>query len=298
MSNKITICIPTYQTNNGYLKTAIDSVLAQTNEGWTLILVDGSSSENIELFKLVQELNHPAISFVRNSKNHTMAGNWNYAIELANTELVTLLHDDDLLAPDYVEKMLQFAQQFPTSSAYYCDVKLIDENGVGTWTVADKVKSFIRPNKHINHIAGDEGLASLLKGCYVFCPTVCYRKSKLPQPLFKSHWKMVTDFQCYFDLLVKGETMSGLSEKLYLYRRHQNNQTAKLTANMERFEEEVALYEFIKTQLKNHWPKSVYVASKKRIVRLHLLFLMLKGTFHGNLASAKRCILFYKKHFM
>jgi hypothetical protein len=84
---------------------------------------------------------------------------------------------------------------------------------------------------------------------------------------------MVTDFQFYIDLLVADKKILGVHEKLYIYRRHKENQTSKLTVNCERFNEEVAIYNQISNLFSTN-SKIKKVASNKRIIKLHLLFLI------------------------
>ena len=277
--SQITVCIPFYKLNLQFLSAAINSVLEQSSDCWQLIIVDGSKDKNNNVQQYVKALNKANIGYVKNDQDISMAGNWNFAVSQAKSEFVTLLHDDDLLAPNYVEQMLTLVNQYPNSTAYYCDVKLINSKGNATWTVADKIKGLLRPNEHISHLIGDEGLSSLLKGCYIFCPTICYRKSKITEKMFNKKWQMVADLQCYVDLLTSGQLITGVKEKLYCYRRHDANQTSKLTQTMLRFQEEVALYDQVTDFAKVvGWSKSYQAAKQKSIIKMHLLFLLLKSS--------------------
>lgn len=275
----ITIVIPCCNSNLGYLNLALESIFKQTSNNWKIELVDGNVQPNPQLKQLIQELKLINVRYVRNSSNLTMAGNWNFAFQAAETDLVTLLHDDDLLEPTYVERMLKLADSNPESAAFYTDVNLINSEGLPTKTIADSVKNVIRPTNAIGvtHLKGDKGLSVLLKGCFIFCPTMCYRKSKLPEKPFNHSWKMVTDFQFYFDTLYCGKTITGINEKLYNYRRHDKNQTAKLTKDFTRFEEEIDFYNNVAGKLTSEWPLSKREAKRKTIIKLHLMFLMLKS---------------------
>jgi len=293
----ITIAIPCYCFKEEYIFKAINSVLNQSVNNWQLIIVDGSISGAPELKSFALSIANSRVTYVRNKSDISMAGNWNYCFKHATGELITLLHDDDELHIDYVKEMLAFANTFPESAAYYCMVNLIDGNSNATWTLADKVKDLIKPSGTENHIKGDSGLSSLLKGCFIFCPTVCYRTSKIQKKLFNAKWEMVTDFQSYYDLLEAGLTISGINKKLYNYRRHDHNQTAKLTRNFKRFEEEIEFYDFVRDSLPETWTKSINVARSKRIIKLHLLYLVVSNLVKGNFAQAKATIVFYQSRF-
>jgi len=287
----ITICIPAHESNLAFITQAINSVLEQSVEGWQLFVVNDEQQQKESLQRLVSQYNHPRVIYKHNPKACSMADNWNYALEQAQTDLVTLLHDDDMLAPNYVENMLLLANKFPRSACYYSGVQLINENGKTTLTLADSVKSLISPTKPIIHINGDSGLASLLNGCYIFCPTMCYRKSFLPATPFNSAYSMVTDFKFYFDTLYAGHTITGTQEKLYYYRRHNQNQTAKLTQNMMRFEEEIDFYDYVFASVNNSWHQSKKKAKAKTIIKLHLIYKVLESIFSGKF---KQSALFFQ----
>ena len=92
----ITFALP-YYSNLGYLREAIDSVLAQTISNWEMIVVDDAGPEPAA--DLVATLDDPRIRYVRNVANLGLAGNWNECLRHVTTPYVTLLHSDDRLLP-------------------------------------------------------------------------------------------------------------------------------------------------------------------------------------------------------
>lgn len=291
----VSVCIPTYNPNIEYIRLAIDSVIKQSVEDWQLFIIDGAKKTSPRLKKLVDEFDDNRVRYRFNDGDKSMAGNWNFAVDCAETEFVTLLHDDDIWEANYLAKMLKLAQENPFSAAYFCGASLIDHVGRSTMTVADKVKGILTPNKTVTHLNGDTGLSSLLSGCFIFCPTVLYRKSKLRKVQFSSHWKMVTDFQLYYDLLTRGNTISGTNAKLYRYRRHKNNQTALLTASLERFKEEVEFYRMVAESVDRGWTMSIAKSKKMTIIKLHLTYVLLKALLTFNFSLAKSVGSYLKK---
>lgn len=269
----ISIVIPCYESNMYYLNKAINSVLHQTSEDWELIIADGNIEPDIRIKAFVAELNHSQVKYFHNNIDNSMAGNWNFGFSKANYELVALLHDDDVLAPFYVEQMLTLVSRKSYAAAYYCDVNIIDSEGKRAFSFPDIVKSIISPNQAFIELKGDHGLARLLRGCFIFCPTVCYRKNKLSSNPFSSSWRMVTDLQLYLDILLDGQSIVGINAKLYNYRRHCANQTSKLTKSFLRFDEEIELYEFISSRVPKDWRESKRLAEKKAIIKMHLAYL-------------------------
>lgn len=283
----LTIAIPCYKSNLDYLEQAIKSVEQQSMKCCELVIVDGNDVPDIHLQELAKRYLNIPVRYVYNSGDKSMAGNWNFAISLCNTELVTLLHSDDLLDAEYIRSMFYLANMNTSAAAYFCGAHIINKSSQRSWSFSDMIKLFIQPKGRIVTLYGDRGIIALLKGCFIFCPTICYRKSELENQSFNSQWKMVTDFQFYIDLLAKNKTIIGTQDKLYFYRRHNENQTSKLTYNCKRFAEEVAIYEQVIDRF-NSSADVVSVASKKKIIKLHLIFLILKSLIFFRFNTAYR----------
>lgn len=292
----ITFAIPCYNSNINYLNKAIKSVRSQTLACWKLIIVDGNEGGQPILKSIVFNEKDERISYIYNDIDRTMAGNWNFAFNVASTDFVTLLHDDDYLASNYVEEMTKLINSEPNSSMYFCDVSLVNELGNTVTTLADNIKKFIKPKKSIMSLQGDKGLASLLKGCFIFCPTCCYKKSDISDSPFSSRWRMVTDFQMYFDLLLQGKVLTGSNKKLYFYRRHKSNQTVLLTKNFKRFEEEVSFYNEVNFKIDASWSRSKKISASKLIIKFHLFYLALKNILFFRFSHSLKCLEFIKNH--
>jgi glycosyltransferase involved in cell wall biosynthesis len=101
----VSICIPTY-CGEEYLRECLDSVLAQTFSDFEVLIVDDQSTDNT--FDLAEEYatRDSRIKVVRNSQNLGLVGNWNHCLELAKGEWIKFVFQDDLLAPECLEKML------------------------------------------------------------------------------------------------------------------------------------------------------------------------------------------------
>jgi glycosyltransferase involved in cell wall biosynthesis len=122
----VSICIPTY---NGakYLRESLDSVLAQTFTDFEVLLVDDQSSD--ETLSIAQEYaaKDNRICVKQNERNLGLVGNWNRCIELAQGEWIKFVFQDDLIAPECLEKMLVASK--PDSSIICCLRNFIFEAG-------------------------------------------------------------------------------------------------------------------------------------------------------------------------
>lgn len=110
MTAKIAVCIPAY---NGarFIATAVESVLHQSFNDYTLTVVDDCSSDGTA--EIVQGLDGSRVSLLRNEKNLGLVGNWNRCVDVARDELVLLLHQDDVLGPSFLADVVRFFDQHP-----------------------------------------------------------------------------------------------------------------------------------------------------------------------------------------
>ena len=104
-SAKYTIAIPTYKRIE-YLKEAIDSALNQDcTVSYNVIVVDNNPERDDDTEKLMESYkNAKNLSYYKNAKNLGMGGNWNRCLSMPQTEWVVLLHDDDTIEPDFLQK--------------------------------------------------------------------------------------------------------------------------------------------------------------------------------------------------
>src|SRR5262249_36007045 len=83
---------------------------------------------NPKLKEMVLERFGNRITYFRNSKNRGLFDNWNACIGYCTTPWISILHDDDLLRPDFVAAMLALHEQAPECSIYFGRSAIL-ENG-------------------------------------------------------------------------------------------------------------------------------------------------------------------------
>ena len=271
-SATITVAIPFYR-GLSYLKEAVESVLAQRNSNWRLFVSDDGGIE-AGVAELVSGYGDDRIEYCRNETNLGMVNNWNRCIDRADTDLVSLLHADDLLLPDYIEVMRELAERHRGAVAVCCNASIIDANGVSRFSTADAVKRFYVPRVGDPVVvAGEPGLRAMMAGNFIMCPTLCLRKEVLGDRRFSNDWKQVQDLEFTARLLIEGDSIVYTRRVAYAYRRHAAGATAVQSESMLRFEEEFALFDLVAERAAARgWSRAARVSAEKRIVRLHLAF--------------------------
>ena len=100
----VTIGIPTYNRAHSYLRGVIRAALAQTWPNIEVIVGDNASTDDTP--KVVGSFDDPRLRLLRHPKNLGANGNFNSLLDEARGEWFLLLHDDDLVDPDFVETCL------------------------------------------------------------------------------------------------------------------------------------------------------------------------------------------------
>lgn len=265
----LTFAIPFYR-NVEYLRRTIESVRAQNTRDWLVLVCDDAGPEP-EAAELVGSYGDERLMYARNPANLGLAGNWNRCLELATTELVTLLHADDELLPGYADVVTRAHADFHDTIAVYPRAKVIGADGRDVFSLPDLAKRVIEPRSTRVVLRGESGLRTLMRGQTVFCPSLCYRRSLLRDQPFSARWSQVLDLEFLSNSLLDGHQLVGLREVEYAYRRHAASQTAELTQSLVRFREELALFdEVAERAAAKGWHRAAKTARRKMIVRLHL----------------------------
>lgn len=287
-ASRLTYAIPFY-SGRALLERTIASVLAQPGDGWTAFVCDNASPEpGIE--ELVKTAGQGRIGYVRNPENVGMAGNFNRCLDLAETDLVTLVHSDDELEPTYTDAILAAAERHPSAVAVYCRVTIIDGDSRPFFSLADAVKDLVNPgSKGEVELAGEAGLRALMRGNFILAPTLCFRKSVLGTRRFSGATKFVLDWDLTTSLLLDGEVIVGIPDRAYRYRKHAGSTTDALTKNSERYFEESAFYDRMATIAHERgWPKCAGIAEAKRLLKLNLIHGALKSVATLHFRDARR----------
>jgi glycosyltransferase involved in cell wall biosynthesis len=126
----ISIVMPTYNTEEQWLRAALDSVKHQIYPYWELCIADdASTAPHIRplLEKYAKDDHRIKLTF-RSENGHISAAS-NTALELVTGELVTFLDHDDLLTPHALFWVVQDLIDYPNTQLWYSDEDKINEGG-------------------------------------------------------------------------------------------------------------------------------------------------------------------------
>ncbi|MFO1488366.1 MAG: glycosyltransferase [Verrucomicrobiota bacterium] len=112
----ITIAITLYSRRE-YVCAAVQSALNQTVPVKVMVVEDCGPDPTLKDF--VMERFGSRITYIRNPKRRGLFDNWNACIEYCTTPWLSILHDDDLLRPRFVEAMLALNRRAPSCPIYF-----------------------------------------------------------------------------------------------------------------------------------------------------------------------------------
>lgn len=266
------VIIPTYNRLS-YLKQALQSVLAQRPVVPAIKVLDSASSDGTAEFLAALDL--PRVQVIRFEDNRGLAGNWTRAFQQATAPFFAVLHDDDLMHPDFVAVHLKLLMDHPEIVFSHTAARLIDSHGLGTgyrrapWPL-------ITP--------GDDFVKRLVTqaGCVPIAPSLAFRRELVPtQAAFDPAQPFTLDLKLWIELSRHG-SVGYLSEPLIDYRIHPQSETNQLFRRMEqRIQDRLAFERFAREELIQRGIFSPAIAETKMRKYIH-------GALKADLIGVKR----------
>ena len=278
---KVSICIPNYNYGR-FIGDAIQSALEQTYKNFELIIVDNCSTDNSE--EVIKSFSDPRIRYYKNDRNIGGVRNWNRCLALACGEYITLLHADDRLTPNSIEKRAEILDRNPNVGLVYSSCTVIDGK--------DAVTGEFRPYDRDHIIRGEDEFKRLVFRNYIPVPTVMVRKEcydalgDFSEEIYCTDWEMWLRIALNYD-------MSFISEPLGYYRKHGASGTDYLlNVNMNIFR--MDHYKMFKTIFSNLPADKKYLSSFEQEASKEVAKLMINMAYKdfrlGNSRLARQLI--------
>lgn len=219
----IDIVIPTYN-RSGHLRLAIESVLAQTMNCFSLFVLDNCSTDDTAEVSAQYEIR--GLTYIRNSSNLGMVGNWNRALTVGNAPYLLILHDDDELAPEFLATTLPMIAGEEQVAFLHSAATIIDGDGK---------RQFDRILDLPQAMPGNEFFTRFLSGeMSVICPSVIYNRRIIPASYrFQEELPFTADV--FFFIGASGFGRVLYSNKPYFnYRVHNSSTTSSLVKSIDK----------------------------------------------------------------
>ncbi len=124
----ISVGLPVYNGEK-YLRSSIDSILAQTFDDFELIISDNASTDGTENICREYADRDARIQYFRNEKNLGAAGNYNILVEKARAKYFRWQNADDYIEPNLHELCFKILEKNPDCVLTFGKTKVIDAEG-------------------------------------------------------------------------------------------------------------------------------------------------------------------------
>ena len=234
---KISVAFIVYNGSQ-YLRTQLDSILAQTHKVDEIIICDDASSDNSKEILEEYKNKHPNLFFIHyNNQNIGPTKNIEKAIQACTGELILLADQDDYWETNKVDTIVNWFEQNATMNGVFTNGTLINSKGeldnkYSLWDVMSfpykTIKSKTELNNslklYINTVENTVTGATLaIKNNLPFL--------KQPFPTIKN---LVHDRWLAMNL-AETNSLGILDEKLIRYRIHSKQAIGGMTENIEKY---------------------------------------------------------------
>lgn len=244
---------------NPHLQEAIESVLNQTIKSQVIL---STSTPNEHIRSLSDRYNIPMYV---NENPHSIGSDWNYGYNQANTELVTVVHQDDLYEPEFLKETLSALNRAKAPLFCFTDYseikfqKKVDRNLLLT---IKRIMNFPLKFRNLQNIKWIRRRI-LAFGCPICCPTVTCVKSVLGNDIYDINYRNSCDYKTWVNLSEKDGAFVYVSKSLLSHRIYaESTTTLNLSENIRKKEDLEILCEL--------WPRiiaglinKVYALSEK-----------------------------------
>jgi glycosyltransferase involved in cell wall biosynthesis len=274
-----------------HFQQAVASILAQSDPDWRLTIIDDVYPDRAP-GEWAKAIGDKRVRYVRNKTNLGPSGNFNESAIRARGEFVVIMGCDDIMLPGYVARVKELIAGFPDADIIQPGVATIDENGLPSRPLADRVKDWYRPSGHGARTYRGEKLAvSLLRGNWAYFPSVAWRTSRLTEFGFRTDVNVVQDLAMLMAITRAGGTLVLDDTVVFNYRRHSTSVSAVTGPDGSKFVEEQRLFDECAAAFDDlGWRRAARVARIHLSSRLHAATELPGALLRGN-SGGRRALL-------
>lgn len=199
--------------------------------------------------------------FIKTTKSD-ICDDWNFAYNKANTNLVTIAHQDDIYEENYAKRIVCLFSKYQDSTIAFTDYYVLKNNKKGSDTNSF-IKKIIKLPLLVRWLAKFKffKVASLSLGNSINCPSVSYNKKILGNSIFTSELKFGLDWDTFLKLARQKGRFLYLNENLISYRIHDEATTKEFIINNKRKDEDIIMFNKIWPNFISKLIMKVYIKS-------------------------------------
>lgn len=227
-----------------FLEECIKSLMHQTVKTKVII---ATSTPNAYISSLADKYKIPL--YIRDGKSD-IRDDWNFAYDSAQSNWVTIAHQDDKYNKHYVEQLEKKVIKVPDAIAFVSDYMPIKNGKVGPRDINSRLRRLLRTPLKYNRFAGSRFWKKfvLCLGNSICCPAVTYRKEVLGASFFTSELKYNIDWDTFYKLAEIKGTFTYVDKPLTYYRVHDGATSKEWIVNHTREKDDVYMF-------RKFWPQ-------------------------------------------
>jgi Glycosyl transferase family 2 len=242
-----TFAIPVYLAAPN-LATLVESLRVQAGDPSEILLATSTPSAELEAFA-----KHHALALHINPRRIDIAADWNFALSAAQTQFVTLAHQDDYFASPYVARLSSALRRHPNGVLAFCDYSEHTPLGARPTNINLRIKRALRQRAFgrrdcITDTRDKLRLLSL--GNPICCPSVMFNRSLLVDFRFPTGFQTNLDWMAWLELARRPGGFLYVRERLVSKGVHAGSETTATIANRTREREDRAIFNAV-------WPRPV-----------------------------------------
>ncbi len=226
-----------------HLESCIKSLLKQSEKAEIKMV---TSTDNAHIRGLAEKYSIPLS--VR-SGGSDICADWNFAYDNADTDWVTVAHQDDLYNEDYLAEMSRKLRKCPDAIAFVSDYIPIKNGKIGPRDINSKLRRILRSPLKVDAFAGSRFWKRVILrfGNSICCPAVTYHKSVLGPSFFTSPLKYDIDWDTFYKIANMDGQFAYVDKPLTYYRVYDGATTKEWIVNHTRENEDIIM-------LNKFWP--------------------------------------------
>lgn len=244
LSTNHTFAVCAYK-ESPYLEACIRSLVGQTQKT-NIIVCTSTPCRYIE--DLAKKYDLPY--FVREGKSD-IQDDWNFAFDSAETDYVTIAHQDDVYSKYYFEEL---AKHIPDEemTLYITDYLPLKSSNPGKRDLNCRIRRLLRTPLKIRKFAASKGMRKLTLafGNSICCPAVTYNKKRLGSTIFDSEFKFCIDWDTFLKYAEADGHFVYVDRPLVQYRIHDGATSKEFIVDHRRITEDTAMF-------RKFWPAPV-----------------------------------------
>jgi glycosyltransferase involved in cell wall biosynthesis len=250
---RLTFVLPVFN-GEATVRETVDSILAQSMKEIKLFIIDNGSTD--KTISILEAYNDPRISIYKKFHVEQLGKSLNRALHPDFQRPLCVCHADDVYHMLYAEKMLKNIEKFPNTDIFFCNAKIIDEQGCVIISVKNSLKKLV--NMLAPKLSGDGSALRLIFFNTLIAPSACFTTNFDPKKYgFHSEYVFFTDIHLWCALLFSNHKIRALNFHGIFYRVHEKQQSTQAKEWQKQLREMNGLKQDFSQKAK--WPKIFYI---------------------------------------